>query len=88
MVPRRRLELPRVAPQIPETCASTNSATWAGGRKPAHSRQARLKVNPDFGLFPSIYDPWRKMRFDCQITIDIRILNRVFGCAVLLGVNK
>ncbi len=30
MVPRRRLELPRLAAQVPETCASTNSATWAG----------------------------------------------------------
>ena len=32
MVPRRGLEPPRVAPLVPETSASTNSATSAGGR--------------------------------------------------------
>ena len=29
MVPRRGLEPPRLAAQVPETCASTNSAIWA-----------------------------------------------------------
>ena len=29
MVPRRRLELPRLSALVPETSASTNSATWA-----------------------------------------------------------
>ena len=29
MVPRRGLEPPRIAPLIPETSASTSSATWA-----------------------------------------------------------
>eukprot|EP01136_Pigoraptor_vietnamica_P039949 Opistho-1_new@11302 len=35
MVPRRRLELPRVAPQRPQRCASTNSATTASPASPA-----------------------------------------------------
>ena len=29
MVPRRGLEPPRIAPLVPETSASTSSATWA-----------------------------------------------------------
>ncbi len=29
MVPKRGLEPPRLAAQVPETCASTNSAIWA-----------------------------------------------------------
>jgi hypothetical protein len=32
LVPRRGLEPPRIAPLVPETSASTSSATWAGGR--------------------------------------------------------
>ncbi len=33
LVPRRGLEPPRLAAHGPEPCASTNSATWAGGER-------------------------------------------------------
>lgn len=39
LVRSRRLELPRVAPQRPQRCASTNSATTARGR--SRNRPAR-----------------------------------------------
>ena len=35
MVPRRGLEPPRLAALVPETSASTNSATWAGAIGPS-----------------------------------------------------
>src|SRR6201999_443456 len=42
LVRSRRLELPRVAPQRPQRCASTNSATTAsqGGARSSKGRQA------------------------------------------------
>lgn len=42
MVRSRRLELPRVAPQRPQRCASTNSATTARGRSRTSSASGHL----------------------------------------------
>src|SRR5690606_9669284 len=42
MVRSRRLELPRVAPQRPQRCASTNSATTARGRSRTTSARGHV----------------------------------------------
>lgn len=49
-MPRRGLEPPRLAAQVPETCASTNSAIWA---TVTHVRGSPLAVNRHFEVFVS-----------------------------------
>ena len=39
LVPKRGLEPPRLAALVPETSASTNSATWASQEKREYSTQ-------------------------------------------------
>src|SRR5690606_28780344 len=52
MVPRRGLEPPRLAAQVPETCASTNSAIWATER---HVRGRPAAVNRHFEVFATAW---------------------------------
>ena len=60
MVPRRGLEPPRLAAQVPETCASTNSAIWATDR---HVRGGPAAVNRGFEDFTTAPGKSARRRF-------------------------
>ena len=64
VVPRRGLEPPRFYPLVPETSASTNSATWAGGNLrwcagPRTITGSVRPVNAELAFAGSLSDPAR-----------------------------
>ena len=73
MVPRRGLEPPHLAVQVPETCASTNSAIWAlttGSLQRSLGRvngqKCRFCISSASVIFGICFE-WRSARMHCVL---------------------
>ena len=81
LVPRRGLEPPRLAAQVPETCASTNSAIWA---TESDVEGPPAGVNRLFEVFATA---WRKAFLSAgrPIADALQSRGKQRGCGGLVG---